>query len=349
MGVLWANRGVSPYDAGQLGGADAVAGDVAVEEEDDRGDHQHGEDAGKAGGTVDEVVVFVKAEKNHRQTCHTVAGAVHDGCHDDGAALDAEILDDEAHGYAHHYHHEDAPLGMLRVVVPHEDERCVPQPPDDADNDGGAEERPSFELLEQVSAPAHLLAEGKEGVDGDTRQHAREEDECRHARGTVHSAERQRYAKVGVVKAAYPVGEEQREQRDDGEGEPTEEPPAVDLPADSEVAQEGFFVHFLTDERCHQWDKHTDGSKQLGCPCEGGDIGSREIKYQTCCPDKAEGDGDVEFEVFHRSVFYRSNRRILNIPITPTILKLFCEHDFLAVEHAGEAPGGDTGVDDVGD
>ena len=86
-------------------GADAVAGDVAVEEEDAKGYHQHGEDAGKACGAVDEVVVFVKADKEHCQTRHCVASAVHDGRHDDGAALDAEILDDEAHGYAQHHHH----------------------------------------------------------------------------------------------------------------------------------------------------------------------------------------------------------------------------------------------------
>ena len=64
---------------------------------------------------------------------------------------------------------------MPRVVVPHEDEWRVPQAPDDADDDSGAEKRLPFKLTKQVAPPAHLLAEGEEGINGDACQHARQE------------------------------------------------------------------------------------------------------------------------------------------------------------------------------
>ena len=73
---------------------------------------------------------------------------------------------------------------MLRVVVPEEDERRMPQAPDDADDNGRGEEVFALELLEEVAPPAHFLAEGEEGIDGDTCQHARKEGNGRSSRRT---------------------------------------------------------------------------------------------------------------------------------------------------------------------
>lgn len=99
-------------------GADALAGDVAVEEVDGEGYHQQGGDAHNAAASVDEVVPVVHVNKEVDRASHCVDSAVHDGRHDDGAALDAKILDDKAERDAQHYHEEHAPLGMLRVIVP---------------------------------------------------------------------------------------------------------------------------------------------------------------------------------------------------------------------------------------
>ena len=87
----------------------------------------------------------------------------------------------------------------------------MPQAPDDADDNGGAKERPSFKLLEQIAAPAHFFAKGEKAINGGTCQHARQEGDCR----CSHRAEGQCFAEClhdfGVgVDAAYPVGEEQR-------------------------------------------------------------------------------------------------------------------------------------------
>ena len=75
-------------------GADAVAGDVAVEEEDAECHNRHRRHAYHTAAAVDEVVEVV--DKQGAGSCQSVESAVHDGGHDDGTALDAHILDDDA-------------------------------------------------------------------------------------------------------------------------------------------------------------------------------------------------------------------------------------------------------------
>lgn len=283
----------------QWTGEEALFRAVAVVEEEGKGHEEEGGDARDACAAVDEFVGFLEEEEG--DAGQGVEGAVHDGGDDDRAALEADVLDDDGEGNAHGHHEEDAEDGVLGVVVAEEDEWGVPESPDDADEDGRGDEGLPVELAEEVAAPARLLAEGKESIDGEAGEEARDEGDeedgpegegQRLAHGVEHGGV------GGEGRTLNAPGDEERQQDDEGHQQPADDPPPVGFPVDADVAEEGLVRDGLADEGGGEGEEHAaggdDGASQRFV------LGSREDENEACGPDEGVGDGGVELEVFHK-------------------------------------------------
>lgn len=83
----------------------------------------------------------------------------------DGARPDAQPREYRTHRGAHADHHQNAePAGRGRVVVAQQNQRGVPQPPDDTAEQQGGGRAESEQVRQQPSAPAQLFAESGQQI-----------------------------------------------------------------------------------------------------------------------------------------------------------------------------------------
>src|SRR5262249_54440020 len=107
--------------------------------------------------------------KSHRrQHGHAIISAVKNGGRNNGICFEAEIGEKRSRQQGLHVHEEYNRPGMFGVVKPLNDERRMPESPDQANNCASFPETQAAEFTLKKSSPAQLFTEAGKGVDRDS-------------------------------------------------------------------------------------------------------------------------------------------------------------------------------------
>src|SRR5574344_2335512 len=134
--------------------------DMTVEEEQQQDAERHRDETCKSQHAVGQII----ATEDTKTYCagKRVESAVEYGRHDDRLAFQNKIQFYRTEKHAHQHHHQHTDLRVLRIVVSHQDDRRVPDTPDNADEQRRRDEFLVAYGIDKIVAPAILLAEGKQ-------------------------------------------------------------------------------------------------------------------------------------------------------------------------------------------
>src|SRR5262249_48500703 len=147
-----------------------------------------------------------------------IVGAVKNGGRNNGICFEADIGEKRSRQQGLHVHEEHTRPRMFGVVKPLNDERRVPESPDQANNCGSFPETQGTEFPLKETSPAQLLTETGEGVDRYSCDKALEQDQenrpgksvCRNLDSELLGFQQQVPEVVLLVRGESHSGDEQR-------------------------------------------------------------------------------------------------------------------------------------------
>jgi len=125
--------------------------------------HEKNKEAGQSADANKQIVAPLKSHS--RQHGQTIVSAVKNGGRNNGIRLEADVAEKRSQHQGLHGHEEHTRPGMFGVVKPLNDERRMPESPDQANNCGSFPETQATEFPLKETSPAQLLTETGEGVD----------------------------------------------------------------------------------------------------------------------------------------------------------------------------------------